>query len=141
MPSLMALTTTCEAVVADLGGGCQGTIAASLPWAGSVVETSGTGLPASSIVVVVHGFSPVSLGLDAVFTTGAPSCLLQAAPDVLGVLLPIGGAAAASLTLPDSPAVAGVQLREQWVTFELTPSLAFGPVTATNTLALTIGAF
>ncbi|MEZ6038753.1 MAG: hypothetical protein R3F29_14820 [Planctomycetota bacterium] len=141
LPSVMGLTTTCEASVADLGGACQGAITASLPWAGGVVETVGSGLPASSIVVVVHGFSPVSVGLDAVFATGVPGCVLQAAPDVLGVLLPNGSSASSTLALPDNPAVAGVQLREQWVTFELTPTFDFGPIRATNTLNFTVGAF
>ncbi|MCB9879433.1 MAG: hypothetical protein H6835_17705 [Planctomycetes bacterium] len=141
LPSVMGLTTTCEALVADLGGACQGAITASLPWTGGVVETTGSGLPSSSIVVVVHGFSPVSVGLDAVFATGVPGCVLQAAPDVIGVLLPSGGSASSTLTLPDDPALAGVELREQWVSFEVTPTLDFGPITATNALSLTVGAF
>lgn len=139
---LQSLTTTCPASVAPLGDGCLGEIeATTLPWAGGVLTTRGTGLPEGALVAAVFGLSTTTQTLDQLFSFGVPGCSALVAPDVYGFLSPVGGTALATVSLPNDPAVAGVQLFEQWVALAQSSPGVFTAATSTNALQFTLGAF
>lgn len=139
---LQALTTTCPASVAPLGDGCLGQIeATSLPWAGGVLTTRGTGLPEGSLVAAVFGLSTMAETLDQLFSFGVPGCSALVTPDVYGFLSLVDGQAVASVQLPNDPAVAGVHLFEQWVALAQSSPGVFTAATSTNALQFTLGAF
>jgi hypothetical protein len=139
---LQALTTTCPASAAPLGDGCLGQIEArSLPWAGSVLTTRGTGLPEGSLVAAVFGLSTMAETLDQLFPFGVSGCSALVTPDVYGLLSPVDGIAVATVSLPNDPAVAGVLLFEQWVALAQSEPGVFTAATSTNALQFTLGAF
>jgi len=139
------LTTTCPATTAVIGTGCTGSAGVvslaptNLPWVGSTFRATATGLPALGIAVHVVGFTPLSTPLVNVLPQALPGCVLRASPDFLEVLFPTAGAASTMIVLPNSPALAGLQVHEQVVPLEISASLVITAATSSNALQLTIG--
>jgi hypothetical protein len=133
---------TCPAAVVAFGAGCAGgggpmtLVAVDLPWAGGTFTATASGFPAHSLGVLAAGDQP----LVAPLPLGGPGCSLFVQPLLLELLLPANGAATGALALPPSPALAGVQLRVQVVGAERDAAGNLLRLTATNALALTVGA-
>lgn len=145
--SLIDLSTTCPAVASPVGAGCAGSGGSNvltnrdLPWTGGTYRSVATGMPAVGIAVRAVGFAPVSIPLASLLAIGQPNCTLLATPDVLDLAVASAGAATFLLALPDTVALAGMQLHEQVVAFEMDANANLLAATATNALTLTIGTF
>ena len=145
--ALARLRTTCPALVASYGAGCSGSgganvlSAVTLPWLGSTFQALATGLPANSLAVGVLGLNQTLVPLPSLWSWGVPGCSLLASPDRLDLLLPSTGSASGQWVIPDVMSLAGRSLNYQVVPLELDPSGSITAATATNALALTIGAF
>ena len=146
-PYLATWTTPCPATTTDLGGGCASSgganalVARTLPWTGGTFTSEASGLPAAALVIAVTGLTAVSLPLPSILPTGQVGCTLRASPDLTSVLAATGGTATTSFAVPNLPVLAGTVLQHQMVPFELLAGPTLGAVTATNVLALTVGAF
>tara|TARA_R110002072_G_scaffold273219_1_gene433663 strand:+ start:58625 stop:61171 length:2547 start_codon:yes stop_codon:yes gene_type:complete len=145
---LNRLTPLCPATVADLGGGCVGgggggglnqLVVTEPAWLGSTLRTRGSGLASPSIAAIVYGFAPTFLPLASVLPQALAGCDLLATPDHVVVDVPVAGELDAALTIPQSPALVGVAVFEQLVSFELGPSSNLAAVSASNALRLTVG--
>jgi hypothetical protein len=142
-PYILRLTTNCPATVATYASGCPSSsgaslLAATLPWAGSSVRLTGSGLPVDAVVAAVTGLSTMSLPLSTVLP--APlACNLSVAPDFFALSLAAAGMVNARIELPNNPALAGIRLNHQLVVFELSPTLQVMTTSVSNAVALTIG--
>lgn len=142
VPSVEVLASGCPATATSLGGGCGSTLVAeALPWTGGSVSTNASGLPVNSFALVVRGLAVTSLPLDAILPQGRPSCYLLASPDLVELVVPSGASHSASLSLPNTPALAGIVIYEQWLSLQLGLTLQIVDLSASNALALTVGAY
>jgi hypothetical protein len=55
--------------------------------------------------------------------------------------VPSGASHSASLSLPNNPALAGIVIYEQWLSLRLGFTLQIVDLSASNALALTVGAY
>ena len=144
--STFRAASTCQPGVASYGTGCVGsagptTLAAiTRPWAGSAFLARAGGMPASSLVLSIYGFTPLSASLAAALPQALPGCQLLMSPDLLDVLLPNGGEAITAIVLPDLPALAGQSFHHYVVPFEFGPGFVLTTITSSNALTATIGA-
>ncbi|MEZ6038365.1 MAG: hypothetical protein R3F29_12855 [Planctomycetota bacterium] len=142
---LMRGTPGCPAEVLVEGSGCVGAAGPvelapdNLPWLGTTYRSTGTGVPAGSLVVLVRSTATASLSLPAVFPQAGVGCQLLVAPEQLAVLLPTGNEVQAELALPNDPWFLGTQVHEQLVPFTFGPT-GLVAVQSSNALRLTIGA-
>ena len=97
-------------------------------------------MPASSLVLSIYGFTPLSASLAAALPQALPGCQLLMSPDLLDVLLPNGGEAITAIVLPDLPALAGQSFHHYVVPFEFGPGFVLTTITSSNALTATIGA-
>jgi hypothetical protein len=147
LPRLGRLSSSCPALATTTGAGCASSgganllAATSLPWIGGTLVTAGSGLPGNALVVVARGFAPIAVPLPQLLPQGQPGCVLHIAPDNLTMLVPVNGAATASLAIPPALALIGLACGEQWVPLELGTGAAIVAATSTNLLSLTIGVF
>ncbi len=138
------ITTNCPASAVSSGLGCAGATltATTLPWVDATLRTTGTGLPAASIVLVVTSVTPVAqsaVPLTVAFPQAGAGCDLLVAPDILGVLVTFTGTAQSDLFLPNVPPLVGVTFYQQMVPIEVGAGGAWTSVVATNALQLTGG--
>jgi hypothetical protein len=112
-----------------------------MPWTGATFRARGTGLPSFAFVATVTGFSAINLPLAAVLSPSPAACGLYVSPDVVDVTIPVAGAVDTQIAIPNTPSLAGVQLRQQLVALEVDAGLNLLQNTSTNALALTVGAF
>jgi trimeric autotransporter adhesin len=140
-------TTSCPAVASSLGGGCPGSGGAndytvrSLPWIGATFRARSTTVPQSAFVVVVTGFSPVSLPLAGLLPPSQPACNLLVSPDDLVVMLSNAGTVDTAIAIPNHQALVGLTLHQQLVLLEFDQGFAFVDNTSSNSLALVVGSF
>ena len=127
--------------VEDLGQGCAGDKlrADTMPWTNSTFSVTGTGLPNTSLVLTVTGFSSTLLPLTAVWPQANASCNLVVSPDLVDAQLTGNGTATSLLALPDDPALVGQQFQQQMVSLAVDAALQVTNVTATNSLRMTVG--
>ncbi|MCU0864247.1 MAG: hypothetical protein MUC36_10670 [Planctomycetes bacterium] len=143
---LAELSTTCPAAATLVGNSCagaQGPIrvqALTLPWTGSRLRTRGTGWAAPAITAVVSGFGALSLPLAPALPAAA-NCSLLVTPDAVELALASTSSSEHGLTLPNSPALAGTVLYQQWLPFELDAQGGIAAVAASATLRCVVGAF
>ena len=149
-PYLARVDTTCPAIASASGTGCPSSggnnsfVAATLPWIGSTFAATGTGLPATALVVTVTGFTSIQPGvvpLSLVFPQAGAGCDVLASPDILGVLVTTTGTVHSSIPLPNALSLVGAPFYHQLVPLEFNLLGALVSVTATNALQLTAGAF
>ncbi len=146
-PYLARLTTTCPATVAPSGAGCPGSgggnsfEARNLPWIGSTFRARSTTIPSFAFVVVATGFNTTNLPLASFLPLSPPACNLLVTDDFTEWTVSNAGAVDTSLPIPNSVALAGLTLHQQLVLLEVDPSLAFLESTASNSIAITVGAF
>lgn len=140
------LRTTCPASAVPYGVACPGPAGAavfastSLPWLGGVYAARGTSLPSPAFVASVVGFAPAGFPLASALPEALPGCDLLVTPDLIGLVLPVGGTVTTSVTMPGSTALVGAQLRHQLVCFATDALGNLTTVTSSNALLLTVGA-
>lgn len=133
---------------AALGAGCASSGGAnvltttSMPVANGTFQATGTGLPATAIVIAVTSVTPMApaLPLASILAQALPGCDLHVTPDILEALVTTTGTAQSSLLLPDSPPIVGVTFYHQMVPIELDGAGNWVAITSTNGLQLTVGA-
>ena len=140
------LVTPCPANANALGAGCIGSGGANvlastaLPWIGGTCRSLATGMPANGLALAIVGFAPTSIPLASLLPQGVPGCTQLATLDLLDMLVPSAGRATASVVIPNSAALVGGVFHQQVLPIELDALGNLVAVTATNALALTIGA-
>ncbi|HEX6812527.1 MAG TPA: glycoside hydrolase family protein [Planctomycetota bacterium] len=134
-------TSTIHAPGCASSGGANTLAATSLPWIGATFQASGTGLPATALVVSATGVLTMPpLPMSVVFAQGVPGCSLVVTPDVLDVVATTTGTAQTAIAIPNSPAIVGMSFYHQMVPIEIDASWQWLAVTVTNALRLTVGA-
>jgi hypothetical protein len=141
------LSTTCPASALPLVTSCAGTTgpvtltADSLPWVGSTFRSTATGFTSSALAVSLLGLTSPNVPLTWVWPNTLSNCNQLASQEAILLHLPQAGSTSYSLTIPNTVAFAGVNLFHQFLQFELTPQGNLGPLSSSNGLHLTIGAF
>lgn len=132
-------STPCPANSSELGAGCVGggTLVAGTPWVGAALRCRAEGLP-PGFALVVTGLAPTSLPLAAVFPTAGAGCTLLVMPDLVEAEFVLGDHIDHSILLLADPALAGIMLHQQVVSFAFAPSLA---IAVSNALSLTLGSY
>ena len=145
-PYFAKLVTPCPASAIASGAGCTGSgganvlAATALPWLGGTCRSLATGMPTNGLALAIVGFAPTSIPLAAILPQGVVGCSQLATLDLLDVLVPSAGRATATLAIPNSSALVGRTFHQQVVPLDLDALGNLVAVTATNALALTIGA-
>jgi hypothetical protein len=138
---------TCPATAVPTGTACPGSggpntyAATNLPWIGTTFRARSTTIPTFAFVAVVTGFTPISISLSSLLPPSPPACNLLITPDSVEVTISNAGAVDTQLAIPNSVALASLQLHQQLILLEVDPSLVFLENTSSNALSLTIGAF
>jgi len=139
--------TPCPATVVAAGAACassggSNTLAAvTLPWAGSVYRTRGTGLPTLAFVARVTGLGTTSLLLGSVLPPSPAGCSLLVTPDLVDAVLTTTGTVDAQLALPNAASLAGLVLHQQFVALQVDALGNLVQNTSTNRLTATVGTF
>jgi hypothetical protein len=115
--------------------------AVNLPWTGTTFRARSTTIPSSAFVVVTTGLNPISIPLASLLQPSPPACRLLVTPDLTMLALSSAGTINTQLAIPDSVAIAGIQLHQQLVLLEFNASLSIVQNTSSNALILTIGSF
>ncbi|HEU4419695.1 MAG TPA: hypothetical protein VFT55_12210, partial [Planctomycetota bacterium] len=97
-------------------------------------------MPALGLAVSATGFAALAIPLASVLPS-PPSCMLLATPDLLQLHVPQAGVADVALSLPNSPAIAGLSFRQQVVAIEIGAGGAFTSFTSTNAVLATVGSY
>jgi hypothetical protein len=141
------IASTCSATATAVGVGCPSSggsntlRAETLPWIGSALALSGTGLPPHAFVAAGIGATAISQGalpLANLFALAGPGCDVLVAPDLLEILV-AHGSVRATLRLPDSASLIGVSVHAQMAILEVDATGAPLAITSTNAVQLTIG--
>ncbi len=146
-PTVARLRSGCPATAAVAAPGCAGSgganslRATALPWVGATFRAAGTGLPTLALVSQVYGFAPLQLPLATFFPQALPGCDLLVTPDHVQFSLTTDGSAPTALEIPANAALVGVSFRHQLNLIELDAALQFVAITASDVLAMTVGAF
>jgi len=141
------LAPTCRAVVNAFGAGCNGSggvnvfAAVSLPWRGATFRGQATGMPANGFALALTGFGALAVPLPSLLPQGGAGCFLLTTPDLIDVVLPVGGTAATAIAIPDSASLIGQIFHQQVVPLEFDPSGTLVAITASNRLTALIGSF
>ena len=139
------LASTCPAGVAPFGAGCASSLGPVLqnpidwPWLGGIYRGGATGVPAQGFGVVITGFTQVSIPIASLLPQGLPGCSLLVSPDLLDVLLPIGGQVITQVAIPPTPTLVGQTFYQQVAPFEYDLLGNLTAISSSNGLALTIG--
>ncbi|MFM1871471.1 MAG: hypothetical protein RL398_893 [Planctomycetota bacterium] len=139
--NVYAYAPTTAAAATTLGAGCNGLALTNdqLPWTSRTVTATATGFGPASFGFGVIGFGTQSTPLSLLHPAGQPGCDLLVSTDVTNLLLPVGGSATMTVSLPADPAFAGLALNLQAVELELSGG-GIAAIRSTNGLSLTIGA-
>lgn len=141
-----ALATTCPATAVAYGSGCAGAggpdvlTATTLPWHNGTLRARATGFPAQSFAITIYGFAAISVPIGALLAEGLPGCDLLVSPDILGLALPNAGVLDTEVFVAPTPSLIGSTFYHQVVPIELNGAQQVSGITATNGLALTVGA-
>lgn len=138
------LDSTCPPARSSVPSGCAApslqAAAEQLPWLGSTYRSAADGYLPGSLAVALVGLQSPGTALAALTPLGQPGCRLLASTEAALLLLPNAGRASRVLAIPDSPALVGVMLHEQYL--ELRNPAGFGAqLLASNGLRLVLGAF
>ena len=148
-PCLARYISPCPATAVTTGAACPGSggpntyTAINLPWIGTTFRANSTTIPSFAFVVVATGFTATSIPLGGLLPLSPPACNLLVTPDLYewNRTITSTGTIHTQLAIPDSVALAGLQLRQQLVLLEVDQNLFFVESTSSNALTLTIGAF
>ncbi|MCR9244000.1 MAG: hypothetical protein NXI31_03140 [bacterium] len=128
------------------GSGCNGSAGAMAlmadndPWSGRSWSLTGSGFPASSVGAMAIGLLTQSIAISSLHPAGGAGCNVLVSQDASLLVLPSGGQASASLTIPYTPAFAGLDLHTQMYGIELGGSGQITLITSTNAVTGSIGA-
>jgi hypothetical protein len=128
------------------GVGCAGsggTMSLSvdrLPWSSRACTFTASGFALGGLGFGCYGFAQASTPLSALLPAGGLGCTLLLNPDVTSLLLPSGGAASMSLSVPATTVYAGLVLNAQAIGLEFDGSGNVTLMTSSNGISLTIGA-
>lgn len=143
LPGFAWSSVPCPAGVVAYGSGCVSTAgplaldAVNLPFAGGTFRSTATGMTSSSLAVHAIGLQPLGQQLP----LAAPGCLALVDPILTRLVATSAGRCETALALPNSVALAGLNVLTQVVQLELDASgLHLVGTSATNGLVLTIGA-
>lgn len=144
---LARLSPTCAASATAYGAGCSSAAgplvitADTLPWIGSTMRTTTTGIAPVSLCLGLTGFSQQAIPLAAVLPQGQPGCTLLESADVVD-LLPgnPNGSVSSTLALANSTSLIGAVFYQQTVPLEFDAQFALTAVRSSNALTLVIGA-
>jgi hypothetical protein len=147
MPSPLGalLVTPCTATAAPLGAGCPSSgganrlVVMSRPWIGGQLRSVATGLPAQVVPAALLGFTPLNLPLANFFGEAVAGCNGYVSPDFVDVLPPGGSTVVFARNVPDVPAIVGLAVAHQMLSFEFDANGNSIALTSTNAVALTIG--
>jgi trimeric autotransporter adhesin len=138
--------TACPASAASYGSGCTGTAGpvtlstVAPPWLGGTCRARATGLPLDALAVGVFGFGQLAMPMPTVHPAGTPGCTLLVTDEIL-LHFPLAAASVdTALPIPDDVALIGATFFHQVVVVERDGFGGLASLTATNGLALTIGA-
>lgn len=143
--NIARLDNNCTARAKNFAPSCIGpagpmTLTAdALPWIGGPYRATATGFAPTTLGLGVIGFGEQTTLLSSLHPTGTPGCDLLTSPDYLQLLLPTAGEVTMEITIPDSPSLAGIELRQQLLQIELGTALQIDSITGSNGLELTIG--
>ena len=143
--NLARLSTSCPATATGYGAGCTGSgglntlTVGGLPWIGSVMRSTTTGVQPGSIALAIWGWTQISIPLSSVLPIGQPGCNLLASPDFLIVTTAAGNSVASQLAVPNSPSLIGGIINHQVALVEVGAPGAFTKFTSSNAVAFTIG--
>ncbi|MEO6596519.1 MAG: hypothetical protein ABIP94_17345 [Planctomycetota bacterium] len=140
------LAVTCPASAVAYGSGCAGSsgvntlTSTALPWSSSTQRARATGLPAQCFAVVVYGFAPISVPINALLPEGLPGCDLLTTLDSVAIGVPTGGGLDTAVFITPTPSLIGLTFYHQVAAFELNASLVTA-ISITNGLRLTVGSY
>lgn len=141
------LSTSCPATAVPYGNGCAGSSgpvalrADSLPWVGSDLVTTCTGMANGAFGLSVLGLNAVAVPLSSLHSAGGAGCELLASLEVALLLASSNGRLVTRLAIPLSPELIGASLRHQVLQIELDQQFHVVLITSSNGLTLTLGAF
>ena len=145
---LARLQPPCAATATNFGSGCSTGVgplaitADTLPWIGSTLRTTTTGVPANALCLGLIGLTQLSIPLPSLLPEGQPGCSLLSSLDIL-LLAPNGpgNTATTSFALANDAALVGVPFVQQTIPFEFDAFGAIVAVRGSNALSLVIGVF
>lgn len=138
------LDSTCPPSRTSVPSGCAApglrVAGEPLPWLGSNYRSAADGYLAGSLAMALVGLQSPGTSLAALTPLAQAGCRLLASTEAALLLVPNAGRASRVLAIPDSAALVGVQLHEQYL--ELRNPAGFGTqLVASNGLRLLLGAF
>ena len=144
---LARLSPTCAASATAYGAGCSSAAgplvitADTLPWIGSTMRTTTTGIAPVSLCLGLTGFTQQAIPLAAVLPQGQPGCTLLDSAEVVD-LLPSNpnGSVSSTLALANSTSLIGAVFYQQTVPLEFDAQFALTAVRSSNALTLVVGA-
>jgi hypothetical protein len=111
-----------------------------LPWSSRNCTFTASGFAQGGLGFGCYGFVQANTPLSVLLPAGGLGCSLLLNPDVTSLLLPIGGSASMTLTVPAATAYAGLVLNAQAIGLEFDTSGNVSLMTSTNGISLTVGA-
>lgn len=136
----------CAPSVTSYGTACAGPAGAmqllplSEPSLGAAFVSEALGFTQTSFGLWGVGLTQSSVSLAAVHPAGLPGCQLLAALDYSVVVVPSGGRAAESITIPINGTLLGLKLYNQVIQFDLPLAPGAFSISSSDALELTIGA-
>lgn len=143
------VVSSCGPQVTDLGAGCVGAAGPNVqtvtrsPTVGGGLAATGSGYPAGSVGLAIVDLQlipqPVPLSI---FFPSFPGCTLSVnyGTSLAAVLLPQGGTAEVAWPIPSHPALAGVDLFQQFAALEFDAN-GISSISTSNTVQARVGAF
>ncbi|MCA8975355.1 MAG: hypothetical protein KDC98_11590, partial [Planctomycetes bacterium] len=141
------LQTDCSPTVDPVATACigpAGPITLSTitqPWVGSTCRTRATGFAPTSLAASLYGMSSPGTPLSQLSTAALPGCDLLADPISITLAFPQAGASTYDLVIPNSPALARVNLFHQFLQVEIDPLGGLASLSSSNGLRITVGQF
>lgn len=140
------LASNCPATATAYGAGCSSAAgplvmtADTLPWIGTTLQTTTTGVTPFSLCIGITGFAQVSIPLPALIPAGQPGCSQLSSIDLVTILVAgPSGAVASQLALGNNPALIGARFFQQTIPLEFDTAGTLVAVRGSNALALVIG--
>lgn len=144
---LAYLKSTCPTAVTSTPTTCTGSSgpitlsATQTAWAGSQLGGEASGFASNSIGINVLSLQTQATPLASLLPQGLPNCDLMVSPDALTIAMPTAGVTSFSLDLPNTSAVAGIDLHLQTLQIEPTGVGTQWELSGSNRLTFTIGVF
>jgi len=130
------------------GAGCVGSAgqlslsAMTLPYLGTTYTSQCSGAAPTSVGLAIYGLTQQAVPLANVVPQALPNCQLLTTTDLLALLpASVGNQFAASLPIPNTPALVGGVLQQQVAELQFGAGGVLQSIATSNGLRLTIGSF